>query len=153
MDNKFGKEISNSQADIKKSMEDSLDLKALREKIVAACKKSDQDNPNNWITLEDQSLAKLVHETFADNEKRNIMYCTMDVPKTITEILEICKIPKTSGYRVVNSMIEDKLLNLVDKTKIGDRTYLKYRSEIQKVQVETTRNQSTVRIKFVKDKR
>lgn len=136
---------------IDKSIDYRLDLQTLRDKIVREYRKNVRFVDQGWTVLEDEYLSKLVLETFADQDKRNIMNCTLDNPKTITEILEICKIPKTTGYRIINSMIENHLLIPKDRSKRGRRIFREYVSTIESVQIETARRYIVVRVRFLKN--
>ena len=149
-DNKYEKEISDPKLSVDKSIGYPIDLQTLRDKIVKEFRKSVRYVDHGWVVLEDESLAKLVLETFADEDKRNIMNCTLDNPRTITEILDICRIPKTTGYRTINSMIENHLLVPKDRSKRGRRVFREYVSTIENVQIETARRYIIVRIRFIK---
>ena len=46
----------------------------------------------------------------ADDDKRKIMMTLVNNPKSISEVLTKCKIPKTSGYRKINSLIHAGLI-------------------------------------------
>ena len=63
-----------------------------------------------WIVIEDQSLAKLVLESFGDPEKKRILDASLKQQNVILDILDMCNIPKSSGYKVVNELIGDGLL-------------------------------------------
>lgn len=67
-------------------------------------------NEKKWITLEDSRLVELILKSLGDEDKKNIINTVIDEPLIISDILEINKIPQTSGYRKVNSLIDDGLL-------------------------------------------
>ncbi|MGI0009282.1 MAG: hypothetical protein ACRD92_06655 [Nitrosopumilaceae archaeon] len=148
-ESKYNSAVSDSNISVV-GTNDSAGLEFLRNQIVKEYKKSVGYGNREWVTLEDEPLVKLILETFADDYKREIMYSTLYNPKTITEILDICKIPKTSGYRIINSMIENHLLVPKGRSRNGHRVLREYASTIENVQVETVRNKIIVRIKFVK---
>ncbi|HXV38130.1 MAG TPA: hypothetical protein VD699_00955 [Nitrosopumilaceae archaeon] len=147
---KYENEISDSNVSVGKPIGSLADLQFLRDQIVKEYKKSGEFIKSEWVTLEEQSLVKLVLETFADDDKREIMYSTLYSPKTITEMLAICKIPKTSGYRIINSMIQNYLLVPTSSSRNGHRMLKKYSSTIENVQIETVRDKIIVRVKFAK---
>ena len=66
----------------------------------------------NWIAIEDPSLAKLILESFGDEDKKNILNAVLDESRIISEILEIAHITQTLGYRKVNSLIDNGLLTV-----------------------------------------
>ncbi|HLC09991.1 MAG TPA: hypothetical protein VJJ01_02625 [Nitrosopumilaceae archaeon] len=148
-DAKYENEVSDPKVSAGEPI-DLVDLQFLRNQIVKEYKRSEGFAKSEWLTLEKQSLVNLILETFADDDKREIMYSTLYSPKTITEILDICKIPKTSGYRIINSMIENYLLVPTSSTKNGQRTLKKYSSTIENVQIETIKDKIFVRVKFAK---
>ena len=80
------------------------------------------------------------------------MYATLYSPKTITEILDICKIPKTSGYRKIKSMINNHVLVPSGTAMKRNRRLKKYTSTIEDAQIETEKDKIVVRIKFAKRK-
>ena len=148
-DTRYENEISDPKVSVGEPI-DLVDLKFLRNQIVKEYKRSEGFPRSEWVTLEKQFLVSLILETFADDDRREIMYSTLYSPKTITEILDICKIPKTSGYRIINSMIQNYLLVPTSSTKNGQRALKKYSSTIENVQIETMKDKIFVRVKFVK---
>src|SRR5947209_4395575 len=78
--------------------------KQFLENIVTLDETKTQDP--NWVAIEDPSLAKLILESFGDEDKKNILNAVLDESRIISEILEIANIPQTSGYRKVNSLID-----------------------------------------------
>ena len=149
-DAKYENESSDPKVSVGDPIDSLVDLKFLRNQIVKEYKRSEGFTKSEWVTLEDQSLVKLILGTFADDDKREIMYSTLYHPKTITEILDICKIPKTSGYRIINSMIENYLIVPTSSSKNGHRSFKKYSSTIDNVQIETVKDKIIVRVRFAK---
>jgi len=72
--------------------------------------KQQKKGTDNWITLQDQDLAKIFLESFADEDKKAIIGTVLDEPLIIADILERCKVPQTSGYRKINQLIDNGLL-------------------------------------------
>jgi len=147
---RYENEISDSNVRAGEPINPLIDLHFLRDQIVREYKKSGEFFNSGWVIIEEPSLVKLVLETFADDDKREIMYSTLYSPKTITEMLSICKIPKTSGYRIINFMIQNYLLVPIISSKNGSRTFRKYSSTIENVQIETMKDRIIVRVKFAK---
>lgn len=63
-----------------------------------------------WYTLSDSHLTSVILQSYGDPEKKNILESVSVTPKIIADILEKCDLPRTSGYRKVNSLIDDGLL-------------------------------------------
>ena len=68
------------------------------------------DSEKKWIALEDSKLVELILRSVGDEDKKEIINAVMNQPHTIAEIVEICQLPHTSGYRKVNSLIDDGIL-------------------------------------------
>ena len=63
-----------------------------------------------WIVIEDQKLTRLILESFGDPSKKAILDASLRQPNVIMDILDICRIPKSSGYKVVSELIDAGLL-------------------------------------------
>jgi len=63
-----------------------------------------------WIIIEDQAYTRTILHAFGDDDKKNTLLELAKNPKTINEVLTKCNIPKTSGYRKINSLINDGLI-------------------------------------------
>ena len=105
-----------------------------------------------WITIEDRHLTKLILESFGDDDKKNILNAVLDQPKIISDILESCKIPQTSGYRKVNSLIQDGFLmvNGYEMTHDGKRVS-KYISIFENIRIQIEKNKVMVQVQLTKE--
>ena len=64
------------------------------------CSLEKSKNKNyEWIKIEDQYLAKLILESFGDEEKKKIMNALADESRVVSETLKICELPQTSVYK------------------------------------------------------
>ncbi len=106
----------------------------------------------DWVTIEDRYLTKLVLESFGDDDKKNIMNTVLDQPKIISDILELCKVPQTSGYRKVNSLIQDGFLvvNGHEMTHDGKRVS-KYSSIFENIRIQIEKNKVIVQVQLTKE--
>jgi len=68
------------------------------------------DSEKKWIALEDSRLVELILRSVGDEDKKEIINVVMNQPYTIADIVEISKIPHTSGYRKVKSLIDEGIL-------------------------------------------
>jgi predicted transcriptional regulator len=73
--------------------------------IVEQSKTSDQ----KWIMIKEKSLVLLILQSYADPDKKMILDAA-EHPKTILDIIDECKLPQTSTYRKINSLIRNGLL-------------------------------------------
>jgi len=86
---------------------DGLETKFLNR--IVQLEKSSPDNLD-WITIHDGDLARTFLESFGDPEKKCILTTVYDKPLIVSDILKSCSIAQTSGYRKVNSLIDEGLL-------------------------------------------
>jgi len=63
-----------------------------------------------WHTITDLHVNAIVLQAFGDPEKKKILESVTGTPKIIADILIDCNLPQTSGYRKINSIINDGLL-------------------------------------------
>jgi hypothetical protein len=107
---------------------------------------------DNWIVLEDQRLAKIFLESFADDDKRNILEVSMDEPLTISDILLTCKIPQTSGYRKINYLIENGLLMFNGFILSADgKKIQKYQTIFNNIKMDIERKNIVVKVQLKKN--
>ena len=109
-------------------------------------------NGENWILIDDQTLTKIILESFGDDDKKRILSMLNDDALIISQIIDKCNIPQTSGYRKINALIDDGLLipsgNIV--TPDGKRVS-KYRSIFDNIKIEIVKNKVTVTLHLAKD--
>lgn len=109
---------------------------------------SENEGPN-WMTLEDQSLTKVILESFGDEDKKKILTAVLDEPRIISEILEICNIPQTSGYRKINALINDGLLTTKGFITTHDgKNVNKYISVFENIRINIVKNKILVKVKL-----
>ena len=109
-------------------------------------------NDPGWITIKEKSLAKLLLETCADEDKKKILDATINTPRTIKEIEDVCEIPQTSGYRKINSLIEKHFLIPVGVVRVGGNKMVKqYVSVLDSIKINIDKGKVTVRIKFTQN--
>jgi len=107
------------------------------------------NNESGWITIKEKSLAKLLLETCADEDKKKILDATINTPRTIKEIEDFCEIPQTSGYRKINSLIEKHFLIPVGMVRVGGNKMVKqYVSVLDSIRINIDKGMVTVKIKF-----
>jgi hypothetical protein len=90
-----------------------------------------------WFTIQNKELANLIIESYGDREKRLILNTALKSPNVILEILEECKIPKSSGYRLISELVESGLLTESGSAKTSDgKSVSKYTALFERVKIE-----------------
>jgi len=114
-------------------------------------KETNLDKGFEWINIKEKFVMQLILEAFVDPEKKKILNLTSDQALTVPEILGICNIPTTSGYRIINSLEKNGLLvkSYIDKIKNGKKI-TKYRSIFDNVQIKIEKNDISIKAKFAK---
>lgn len=90
-----------------------------------------------WITIENKDLAQLIFEAYGDREKSLILETAFKSPAVILEILDATGIPSSSGYRIINRLVQDGLLTEVEFAETSDgKKVSKYTALIERVRFE-----------------
>lgn len=113
--------------------------------------KKPKDNEDDWIPIIDKSLARLILRAFGDDDKEKILRSLAGKPKVISNVLETCKIPKTSGYRKINSLIDDGLL-LPAGLSIGEdgKKTTQYISAFENLKINVVKNKIIIKVQIHK---
>ena len=126
-------------------------LRHIRNQFINTSKKYGASPDYEWMKVEDQLVAELILKAFADDDKKKILGATLTKSKTPIEILDICKIPPTSGYRKINSLIRDGLLVPNDifmaRSKKQVRRYI---SALENIKIDICKGKLVVKVKFAK---
>lgn len=105
-----------------------------------------------WIVVENQDLTHLILQSFGDKEKKLILDTAFSKPGVILDILDKCDIPKSSGYRIINELVNDGLLaekgftTTADGKKVG-----LYTSLFENIRIDIMEGKVTVRIQLRED--
>lgn len=90
-----------------------------------------------WITIENKELAELILEAYGDRDKRLVLNVAFKQPAVILDILEATGIPKSSGYRLINQLVEEGLLTEEGYAETSDgKKVSKYTALFEKVRIE-----------------
>lgn len=106
-----------------------------------------KNESENWITLKDQLLSKVILDSFADPEKKIMMESVMDQPMGLSAILNKCQISQTSGHDKLNQMIGSGLLVPVFDT---DENTAKYQTPFSNVKMDLEKKTMVVKIQLQK---
>lgn len=100
-----------------------------------------------WLTLEDSRLIEIILKSVGDEDKKRILNAVIDESHTISEILDISMIPRTSGYRKINALITDGMLipQGYDVTHDGKRV-TKYKAIFDNISILIEKNKIIVKI-------
>ncbi|KKM73810.1 hypothetical protein LCGC14_1406690 [marine sediment metagenome] len=105
-----------------------------------------------WITIQEQELARIILESFGDHDEKAILNSVLDKPRIIADILKNCKIPQTSGYRKINSLIDVGLLipNGQSITPDGKKV-TKYETLFRNISIEIEKNHVKIKVQMKKN--
>ncbi|MDH3611306.1 MAG: hypothetical protein OEM79_06045 [Nitrosopumilus sp.] len=101
------------------------------------------------VTIKDKKLKILIIEILGDEEYRNIIESTLEKALLISEIIETCKLSKTSGYRKISYLIRNGFL-IPKKTEFTKkrRSVKRYTPIFKKITIELNHTQSSVRLEI-----
>ena len=108
------------------------------------------------VTIKEKNLINSIMKILGDDEYRKIIESTLIRPLLISEIIEIGRLPKTSGYRKINYLIRNGFLIGVGKEfTVKRRSVEKFTTIFQKIILEIYQKQSfvklTIPIKIIKN--
>ena len=111
-----------------------------------------KNSKTEWITIRDQELAKIFLESFGDPDKKAILNSVLDKSHIVSDILKNCKIPQTSGYRKINSLIKDGLLSPNGHSVTTDgKKVVKYETLFRNINIEIEKNSVKVKVQMKKN--
>lgn len=104
-----------------------------------------------WISVRDRNHVMLILQAYADNDKKKILTAA-EKPKVIMDIIETCKLPQTSTYRKISSLIENGLLIPAGTLpmKYG-KVVTKYTSLFENLEINIVKNEVSIRAKIGED--
>ncbi len=109
-------------------------------------------NNNNWITIDNPILTKIILESFGDDDKKKILSTLSYEALIISQIIEKCSIAQTSGYRKINSLIDDGLLVPSGYVSTTDgKKVTRYRTIFNNIEIEIIKDKITVSIRLAKE--
>lgn len=113
--------------------------------------KSKKDEIEKRFTITEPTISKSILHAFSDEEMSKILNASIGEPWTASEILEKLDIPKTSGYRKINSLVEQGLLIKTGYDLTENRRKVdKYKSLFDNVNIDFN-NKVTVNVQFTHD--
>ena len=126
---------------------DEIETKSLQ-KIIELEK---TEKKEEWISIQDQELSKTFLEVLGDEDKKTIIGTVLNKSLTVADILKESKIPQTSGYRKINSMISDGILISTGFELSSDNKKIKkYETVFQNIKMDIQENGMMVKIQLKK---
>jgi len=106
---------------------------------------------SNWFTIHGVQLSKVFLESLGDPDKNSIMNSVIDKPMIVSDILDACKIPQTSGYRKINSLIKSGLLipSGFDVT-IDGKKVTRYETLHNNIKIDIEKNNIEIKVQMKK---
>jgi len=104
----------------------------------------------SWISIEERYPVQLILESFIDEDKRKILVSVADKSLSLSDILKTCKIPRTSGYRKINSLLKNGFLQTAGMIITSRHRKRTYRSIFTDVIIRINENKITIKVKFAK---
>lgn len=111
--------------------------------------KSKKSN-DNWYTLTDSQINSIILQTYGDLEKKKILESVSDKPKIIADILKDCDLPRTSGYRKINNLIDEGLLSVSDQLIVDNKKINKYVCVFSNLRIDINKNKVRIEIQLNK---
>lgn len=103
---------------------------------------------SGWQTISDPKINSIILQSFGDPDKKKILEVTSSSPKIISDILEECNIPQTSGYRKINSLIDDGMLFPAEKIIKDNKKINKYVSVFSNVKIDIKENNVIIEVQL-----
>lgn len=126
-------------------------LRHIRNQFVSIGKKYGSSSDYEWMQIEERLVAELILKAFADDDKKKILDATLDKSRAPVEILGICKIPPTSGYRKIKSLIREGLLIPTDTHMSRSRKQVRrYIASLENVKIDIEKGKLAVKVKFTR---
>lgn len=109
--------------------------------------KKQKNAESRWLSIKDIHLTKIILNAFGDEDKKKVLTVLIEEPKIISEVLKICQLPQTSGYRKINALINDGLLTMEGFiTTYDGKKVSKYVSLFKNIKIDIEKNKITVMV-------
>ncbi|HYL66638.1 MAG TPA: hypothetical protein VEU72_05755 [Nitrosopumilaceae archaeon] len=109
-------------------------------------------NHTKLVTIKDKSIISLILHSYADEDKKKILNITANKPRIILDIISASKLPQTSSYRKINSLIKNGLLIADGEvTRRYGKIVTKYVSLFENLEINIIKNDISVKVKFSED--
>ena len=103
---------------------------------------------DQWYTLSDSYVNTVILQAYGDMEKKKIIESVSESPKIINDILKDCGLPRTSGYRKINSLIDDGLIYQSDQIIVDNKKINKYACAFTNLKINIEKNKLSVDVQL-----
>jgi len=126
--------------------------KGLEKKFLEnSCKLKSKNKNEEGIIIKDERIIKTIIEALGDNDKSKILNAVGEDAKIISDILQETKLPQTSVYRKINSLINDGLLVEDGFIYTQDtRKVMKYRTLFDNMKINIIKNKMSILVQMKK---
>ena len=88
------------------------------------------------ILARDSNLRKAILKALSDEYSRTIMNYTIEMPKSVVDIVKYCDVPITTAYRRVHDLEENKILKVTGSIVTDDgKKYFLYQNRLKSIYV------------------
>ena len=124
----------------------------LEQKFLKSVCTINTSNGENWLVIDNSVLTRVILGSFGDDDKKRILSALNGNSLIISQIIELCSIAQTSGYRKINSLIDDGLLVPSGYITASDgKKVSKYRSIFDNISIDIVKNKITVSLRLAKE--
>ena len=104
-----------------------------------------------WVSIKNKDLILAILQSYADTDKKKILSITK-TPRTILQIVNICKLPQTSTYRKMKSLIQHGLLVPFGTVSAKQgKIVTRYVSLFENLEINILKNNISIRAKISED--
>jgi predicted transcriptional regulator len=107
-------------------------------------------NTKNTIVIKDKNFVNLILSTYGDKDKQSILQAIADSTLSISEILDRVDIPKSSAYKIINSLVDAGILTISDqkiKNPDGNKA-LAYKTVLSYVDIKIKNAVIEIEVRF-----
>jgi DNA integrity scanning protein DisA with diadenylate cyclase activity len=105
----------------------------------------------SWIVIDNSVLTGVILSSFGDDDKKKILNALNDNSLITSQIIDLCNIAQTFGYRKINSLIADGLLVPSGYITTSDgKKVSKYRSLFDNIKIDIVKNKITISLRLTK---
>ena len=123
-----------------------------RKFLDSVCTLKSEKTSERWVSIHDKEIMQVILEAIGDEDKKMILLAAAHEPKITHDILNECNIPKTSGYRKINSLIDWGLLYQSEYVIGKDgKKISKYLSTFSNLKIDTDDGEFYVDLQLNKD--